>query len=239
MWGTLLNAAGIVIGGAVGLTSRRQPSMTQQVALKGLLAALTVFVGLRLAWISLGSTVGQMGKQLLVVLLALIMGRVTGRLLHLQKLHNRLGRYARERLADTKPIGPQRFNEGFLVSTVLFCATPLGFLGAVQEGLGGHWGALGVKAVLEGLTAMSLVRTFGSSVLVSVAPVVAYQGTVTLGARWLWTLAPHPALVDAVNATGGLLVFSTALLLLSIRKIEVADYLPSLAFAPMLRWVLG
>ena len=42
---------------------------------------------------------------------------------------------------------------------------------------------------------------------------------------------------DSINATGGLLVFSVALVILELKKIELADYLPSLVFAPLLTWV--
>jgi uncharacterized membrane protein YqgA involved in biofilm formation len=44
-------------------------------------------------------------------------------------------------------------------------------------------------------------------------------------------------LVDSVNATGGLLVFSVALVILDLKKIPLADYLPSLVVAPLLAWV--
>jgi uncharacterized membrane protein YqgA involved in biofilm formation len=43
-------------------------------------------------------------------------------------------------------------------------------------------------------------------------------------------------LVDSVNVTGGLLVFCVALVILELKRIELADYLPSLAFAPLLAW---
>ena len=44
-------------------------------------------------------------------------------------------------------------------------------------------------------------------------------------------------LVDPINATAGLLVFCVALVVLELKKIELADYLPSLAFAPLLSWL--
>jgi uncharacterized protein len=239
MPGTLLNAAAIILGSIAGLTQSRPLAMAQQLTLKALLALLMVLAGLHLAWASLGPTVGQMAKQLGVVVLAMILGRILGRLLHLQKLSNRLGQSVREKLTDVKPVGPGRSSEAFWVGTVLFCAGPLGVLGAVQDGLGGHWQTLGVKAMLDGLTAMSLVRTFGPAVALAAVPVVAFQGTVTLLARWLAQLAPHPAMIDAANATGGLLVFCAALLVFNVRKVQVADYLPSLGVAPLLRWMWG
>jgi uncharacterized membrane protein YqgA involved in biofilm formation len=48
---------------------------------------------------------------------------------------------------------------------------------------------------------------------------------------------PWP-LIDAINAADGLLVFCVAMIILELKKIEVADYLPSLAFAPLLTWWL-
>jgi len=45
-------------------------------------------------------------------------------------------------------------------------------------------------------------------------------------------------LLDAVNATDGLLIFCVALIILEVKKVRVADYLPSLIFAPLLmRWL--
>jgi uncharacterized membrane protein YqgA involved in biofilm formation len=50
-------------------------------------------------------------------------------------------------------------------------------------------------------------------------------------------LASH-GLVDAVNATAGLMVFSVSLLVFEVRRVEIADYLPSLALAPLLTVLL-
>ena len=80
------------------------------------------------------------------------------------------------------------------------------------------------------------VTTFGWGAMVSVVPVVAYQGTITLAARALAPLLSDP-LLDSINATGGLLVFCIALIILELKKVELADYLPSLAFAPLLTWL--
>ena len=41
----------------------------------------------------------------------------------------------------------------------------------------------------------------------------------------------------AINATGGMLVFCIALIILELKRIELADYLPSLIFAPLITWV--
>jgi uncharacterized membrane protein YqgA involved in biofilm formation len=237
MTGTILNAAGILIGGILGLTLTKQLSPAAQFAIKGLLGVLTVYVGLKLTLTSLGGGLGLVMKQLTIVLLALIMGRVTGRLLHLQKLLNRLGQYAKQKFTGATPNNPQRFSEGFITCTLLFCVGPISILGAIQDGLEGRWQTLGIKALMDGLATMAFVTTFGWGAMLSVIPVVAYQGTLSLLAGSLAGFLRNQSLLDSVNATGGLLVFCIALIILELKKIELADYLPSLVFAPLLTWL--
>lgn len=237
MMGTILNAAGILIGGIIGLTVATQLSTSRQLALKVLLGVFTVMVGLHLTWSSLGGGFWAIGKQLLIVVLALTLGRITGRLLRLQKLSNRLGRYAKEKFSQATPDRSPPVSEGFITCTLLFCVGPMAILGSLQDGLDGRWQTLAIKALMDGLATMAFVTTFGWGAMLSVIPVVAYQGTITLGARWLAPYLHEHALLDSVNAVGGLLVFCVALIILELKKIELADYLPSLAFAPLLTWL--
>ena len=103
--GTILNAAGILLGGILGLTLSKQLSSAQQVALKGLLGVFTVYVGLKTTWMSLGGGMGTIMKQLAILLFSLILGRITGRLLHLQKSMNRLGQFAIELVIQRRERG--------------------------------------------------------------------------------------------------------------------------------------
>src|ERR1051326_8615711 len=89
MIGTILNAAGILIGGVFGLTRRKPLSPATEALFKVTLGAFTVFYGLRLTWASLNGSWLQMLKQLLIAVLALMIGKLAGRLLRLQKTSNR------------------------------------------------------------------------------------------------------------------------------------------------------
>ena len=100
----------------------------------------------------------------------------------------------------------------------------------------GKWQTLAVKALMDGLATMALVSTMGWGVMLAALPVVAYQGTITLTAKWIGPWLQKLALMDSVNAVGGMLVFCLALIILEVRKVQVADYLPSLAIAPLLTW---
>ena len=237
MTGTLLNAAGILIGGIIGLTVTKQLSPATQFAIKGLMGVATVFIGLRMTLMSLGPNFWLAGKQLIIVVLALMLGRIAGRLLGLQRLSNKLGAFAKENISQSQGQAGTRFAEGFVTCTLLFCVGPMAILGALQDGLEGKWHALGIKALMDGFATMAFVTTFGWGVILAVIPVVAYQGTITLCAQWLAPFLRDHALIDAVTATGGLLIFCIALIILEIKKIELSNYLPSLLFAPLLAWL--
>jgi len=241
MLGTILNVAGILLGGAVGLLRRKPLATAQEAYLRIVLAAFTIFYGLRLSWLSISGSFGQIVKQLLIVVLALMLGRLTGRLLHLQKFSNRLGRRAREILAAAQPGQPQAPSQGFKVCAGLFCAAPLGILGAVQDGLtlSRYFYPLAIKAVIDGLAAMGFVPVFGWGVMLAALPVLAFQGTVSLLClRFLEPFLSAHGMVESVNAAGGFLVSAVALVMLGLKRVELADYLPSLAFAPLLTWAL-
>lgn len=239
--GAIANAAGIVIGGIAGLTMRKQASATTQAFFKVSLGAFTVYYGLRLAWLSLSGLSLQTVREILVVLVALMVGKVTGRLLRLQKSSNRLGRYAREQIAAVAARKKRQWSDGFNTCAVLFCAAPLAILGSIQDGLSDYFPPLVIKAVMDGLATMGFVAMFGWSVIVAALPVFVYEGMITalcaLYARPFLEQC-HCGLVESVNATGGLLVFCVALIIFEIKKIEIADYLPSLVFAPLLTWLL-
>ncbi|MCX7722725.1 MAG: DUF554 domain-containing protein [Verrucomicrobiae bacterium] len=237
MVGTIANAVGIVLGGAVGFLRKNHLASATERWLKLVVGLLTAYVGLRLTWASLQGTVGQMLQQLGITLVGMILGKLVGRVLRLQKLSNALGRFARCEIEGV-PSGAARFADGFKTCTVLFCAAPLSILGSVQDGLSAYSAPLLLKAVVDGFTASALARQLGWGVVVSAVPVLAWQGTITLIARAAAPWLEAHELVGSVHATGGLLVFSVALVMLGLKRIALAEYLPALAFAPLLTVLL-
>jgi uncharacterized membrane protein YqgA involved in biofilm formation len=45
------------------------------------------------------------------------------------------------------------------------------------------------------------------------------------------------SLLASVNVTAGLIACTVALVILEVRKVELANYLPGLAVAPLLAWL--
>lgn len=233
--GALVNAFGILLGGVLPWFMKKPLSARHQSALKVGLGVFAVFLGLRLTWMSLNGSIGQKLKLLGIILLAMVVGKLFGKLLRLQKLSNRLGRYASAKILAAEQ-SKDKFNDGFVVCTSLFCAAPLALLGAVHEGLEGFSFVFIIKALMDGAAAMAFATMYGSGVILSALPVFAAQAgvarLVAILEPWL-RQQPWP-LVDSINATNGLLIFCVALIILQLKKIEVTDYLPSLIFAPVL-----
>lgn len=241
MIGTLLNVAGIFIGGVIGLARKKALPAQVESFFRVALAAFTVFSGLRLTWMSLNGSAGHVLKQLLIAILAMMLGKLIGHLLRLQKLSNHLGQIAREHISNASPGSPTRASDGFKTCAALFCAAPLGILGAIQDGFSGYFYPLAIKGVMEALATLGFISLFGWGVMLAALPVLAFQGSITLICAqflkpFLQTHGPA-GLMDSVNVVGGLLVFSVALVILGLKRIELADYLPSLVIAPLITWV--
>lgn len=235
--GTLVNVAGILGGSAAMLIWRRNFSASAQNTTRTFLAIVTVLAGLHLFWTHTGGGFLRFLQQSFIVMVALSLGSLAGFLLGLQTGSNRLGRYASDLMDHAAKTRQRRFQEGFITTSILFCVAPLCFLGAVQEGLIGDWRSLGIKTCIDTLGVMAFVGVFGSNVAWVALPVLAWQGSLTLGVRLLapW-LAQHD-LVQPVIATSGMLLCAVSLQIFQAARVRVADYLPSLVVAPILAWL--
>ena len=119
-----------------------------------------------------------------------------------------------------------------LVSAVLLMA----ILGALQDGLLGSYRTLAIKSVLDGLATMAFAKVFGWGVLLAAIPVLVYEGGATLLFNLLEPIWRAPGLLESVSLVCGFLVFSIALIILELKRVALADYLPSLVLAPLLTW---
>lgn len=232
--GTLINALAILLGGILGLMARDSFLVKHQWSIKGLLAALTVYAGATMIWKGLDGTFGQMAGQFGIGMLALMLGNVMGKLLRLQHSMTRLGSWAQARLKAGED--QKNWSEGFVTATLLFCVGPMALLGSIEDGLHREFRLLAIKGAMDGLATMGLVSVFGRGVILSLVPVVAYQGTITLAANALGAELSVP-LANAIGVTGGLIVLMIPVVILEVRKAPLADYLPALVVAPLLtRW---
>ena len=240
--GTFINAICILVGGCGGLWLRRQLSASVQLKFRYFLALLTIAAagGMIYGGVTGGDTsFSRLAARFGIVFVALILGALLGRLLTLQRQLDKLGAYARKRLAKSDAEG-QGVSEGFVVCTILFCVGPMSLVGPIQDGLDkGIPFPLLAKSGMDGIATLAMVPRYGWGPMLAVIPVVSMQGTVTLLARSFEPLKDNPEMLAATSLTGGLMVLTIVLVILEIRKVPLADYLPALAIAPLMAaWLL-
>ena len=234
MLGTALNCAAILAGGCAGLGRQGRLSPRLQSQIKVGLGSATAYIGLKILWTSLNGGFSGVFHGVLLLLIGLALGKLAGRALHFQRASNRLGRFAREEMTRLNSAETKTPATGFKVCAALFCAAPLTFLGPLQEAFDANIYPLVIKSLLDGLAAFAFAGMFGWGVLLSALPVAALQGTIWLAAGRLEPFLRAHDLLDPVSGVTGFLIFSVALIILEIKKVEVADYLPSLVIAPLL-----
>jgi hypothetical protein len=238
--GAFLNAIGILVGALFGLAQRAPLSARTQGFFRRALGASAVFFGLRLVWLGVNGNFWSCAKQILLALLAVTLGNWIGKLLRLQKISNRLGRFAGNLIVSAQSNAPRKTGDGFIACTILFCAAPLGLIGAVTDGLSGDFYLLAVKAVMDAFAMTGFLKMSGWLSALSAFPVYAFLGALTLACRFYAKpfLDAH-GLPDSVNVAGGFVACAVALVIFEVRKVELANFLPALVVAPVLVWLLG
>ena len=236
--GTLINVVAVVIGALVGMAiGHRLPERTRAVVTDCLGLVTILVAGLSCVSVtdaSLAAAVGP-GAPVLIVLGSLL--RIEERLAGLAgALQTRVARRmhsAEGETTDEAHAARERFIEGWLTASLLFCVGPLTILGSISDGLGRGIEQLALKSVLDGFAALAFASTFGIGVLFSALSVAVIQGALTVVGVQLGSVLPD-AHIAALTATGGLMLAGIGLRLLRIRDVPVGNMLPALVVAPLL-----
>lgn len=235
--GTVANVATVLVGALLGmLLGNRLPMRTREVVTDALgLVTLLIAATSAVAVLdpALADEVGD-SAPMLIVLGSLLLGGIAGSLLRIESRVAAFGGWLQTRLAGpTGSAERQRFIEGFVASSLVFCTGPLTILGSLNDGLGNGADQLFLKSALDGFAAIAFAASFGWGVAASIVTIVTIQGGLTLAGLALGDVLPDAHLA-AVTAVGGLLLVGMALRLLRVREVPVADLLPALAVAPVL-----
>ena len=236
--GALLNAIGILLGGIFGLVRDKRFSLPAQIFFRNAIGAFNVFFALRLIYENMDGTFSSCLKQILIALAAVVLGFWVGKLLRLQKFSNYLGRAAGNTITQAAKNPSHHAADGFNACAVLFCAEPLGIIGAVTDGLSNYFYLLAVKAATDALAMLDLVKIFRWPSLLSAVPVFVFFSAITMAMQVYIKplLTPHE--LASINVTAGVLACIVTVVMFGIRKAELANYLPALAIAPLLaKWV--
>jgi uncharacterized membrane protein YqgA involved in biofilm formation len=103
----------------------------------------------------------------------------------------------------------------------------------------GYFYLLVVKAVMDGLAMTGFVKVFGWPSALSAFPVFALFSGITLACQsWARPWLEVHGLVAPIYAVAGCVACAIALMIFEVRRVELANFLPGLAVAPLLAWWL-
>ena len=218
--GTAINVVAVLVGGGLGaLVGTRLPPGMQQTAMQAI-GLFTLLIGV---------TNFFEVENPLVPLVSVIVGLLIGEILGIDASLKRLGDYLQERFSK----GESSLSRAFVTTSLLFCVGPLTVLGSLEDGLTGDYSLLALKSALDFVASLSFASVLGWGVLLSAVTVLVVQGTLTLSAGLLEEVVTGP-MIDAMTATGGVLILGLGLVLLELKEVRVANMLPALLIAPLL-----
>ncbi|MDZ4825900.1 MAG: DUF554 domain-containing protein [Actinomycetota bacterium] len=228
--GTVLNIAAVAVGTTAGvLFGARLPERLRATLMQGL-GLFVLFLGFREA-------TGT--HNALLMLGALLAGGLIGELLQLEDRLERLGGVIQRRVGSASDAADrERFVQGFLVASLVFCVGPLTILGSIQDGLRGDIDLLATKSALDGFAAFAFASTLGWGVGASIVTIAVFQGGLTVAAGQMDDILTD-RMVDEMSAVGGLMLIGIGLRLLDIAEVRVGSFLPAIVIAPVLVGLFG
>ena len=214
--GTLVNAIAIIIGGLIGTVFNRSLPQRYQTI---------IFQGMGLFIVALGISMSINMEHILICIFSLILGGLTGELLRLDKQVYALGEWVKRSIR----VKSERFTEGFVSTSLIYCIGAMAILGAIEEGTGNFPTILLTKSVMDGFSAIAFSAALGIGVIFSALPVAIYQGVITLTV-FLFANNIDIAIVNELSAVGGIMLVGIGVNLLEIKDIKVVNLLPALVF---------
>lgn len=223
--GTIVNAGTIILGSIIGLLLTRFPGKMKTTIMQGLGLAVLV-IG--------GSMAFKAGDDILWVILSMVLGSVLGEWMGIDDKLDRVGQFAEKKM---RRFGNGKVAEAFVFATLVYCIGAMSIVGALQSGLENNHTTLYTKSLLDGFSAIIFTSTMGIGVILSAIPVFLYQGAIALSAGWLSSILQEPV-ITIMTAAGGLLIMGIGFNVLEIKKINVANMLPAIFIAGILKWVI-
>ncbi len=227
--GTLINCAGILIGGLLGLLFGRFFKENIQDSLTKVCGIATLFIGISGTLEKMFSLQGEQlvsaGSMLVVACLAI--GTLIGELLNIEGGFERFGQWLKVKTGNAKDKG---FVDAFVTASLTVCIGAMAIVGSIEDGLTGDYSILATKAVLDLIIVLVMTCAMGKGCVFSAIPVGIFQGSITLLSRLLKPIMTGAALAN-LSLIGSALIFCVGVNLVWGKKLRVANMLPAVVIA--------
>ncbi|MBE5787632.1 MAG: DUF554 domain-containing protein [Clostridiales bacterium] len=225
MIGTLINVAAVIVGSFIGLLMRKGiPQRMQD----------TLMQGMGLCVMLIGIQGALKTENVMLVILAIVIGGVIGVLLQIEKRLDRLGERLQKHFSRA---GDDHFGKGFVTASLMYCVGAMAIVGSLDSGLRGDHSTLIAKSILDGVNSIILASAMGPGVMLSALAVLIYQGSIALLAQVVEPLLTARAVTE-MSAVGGLLIVGIGLNMIRKEHIPVGDMLPAILTPLFLIYIL-
>lgn len=215
-YGTLLNVLLVILGGTIGIFTKKIISLHLQKKIFIVLGLFTIIIGVSMCFNF---------QNYVIVIISLILGSKFGNYFNLDLVIKNFTKNLKEKLK----INSSNFTEGILTSFLLFCVGSMTIVGSIEEGLGKPPTILYTKSVMDGVSSVLLSSIFGVGVIFSVFPMIIFQGSITLLTFYFRDFIPNQ-LINDIESVGGILIIVMGLNILGFKRVNAINLLPSLIF---------
>lgn len=222
MLGTIVNCVAVIVGTLLGLLLK-----------KGVDEKLgdTLMKGISLCVLFIGINGALNGHNELMLIISITLGGLIGHFLDPDGRINHLGEHIQERFRRNGSNSPVA--EAFVTATLLYCVGAMAIVGSIQSGISNDHATLFTKSLLDGITAIIFASQLGFGVMLSVIPVLIYQGGITLASG---LIAPFMSdlVIAEMSCAGYVLIMGIGLNMMGVTKFKLMNYVPGIIIAALL-----
>ncbi len=222
MIGTIANVIAIILGSTVGiLIKSRLPEKMSDI----------IFQAIGLFTIVLGISMAIETNNFLLIAFSLLIGSVIGECIGIENHLDKLT----EKLKNRFKSPGDKFSEGFIMATLIYCIGPMAILGSIEEGLGNPPNLLMAKSILDGVASIALSSALGIGVMLSSIPLLLYQGSITIFASYVSSYLSDSLIIE-LTSVGGILLLALGIKIIRVKDFKVVNMLPSLLVVLLLSY---
>lgn len=221
MLATYINCALVLAGSVLGLVFKGRIGQRFMSAMTSALALCVMGIGI----VSAIKT-----EHTLCVIICMVVGTCLGVALRIEQRLDALGEWIKKKVV--KQGDTSKFTQGFVTASLLYCVGSMAVMGSLEAGINHNYSILISKGVIDGVTSISFSAAMGVGVVFSVAPLLIYQGALTLLAGLVGPLLTDMMVLE-MSAVGGTIIMGIGFNMLFPEKhIPVGDMLPAI-FLPI------
>lgn len=221
MLATYINCALVLAGSFLGLLLKGRIGPRFMSAMHSAMALCVMGIGI---------TSAIKTEHTLCLIICMVVGTCLGVALRIEQRLDSLGGWIKRRVV--KKGDSSKFTEGFVTAALLYCVGSMAVMGSIEAGINHNYSILVSKGVIDGVTSISLAATSGVGVAFSAAPLLVYQGALTLLAGLVGPLLTDMMVLE-MSAVGGTIILGIGFNMLFPEKhIPVGNMLPAI-FLPI------